>query len=83
MLFRRGSKILHIRFFLVFDVHGPCVQKYTRAPLSLLRGVLNIDFRKAQTERESSRRTSASRADLRLRELWGKESEAKEPKSVQ
>ena len=57
-------------------------KKYTRAPLSLLRGVLNIDFRKAQTERESSRRTSASRADLRLRELWGKESEAKEPKSV-
>ena len=62
MLLRRGSKILHIRFFLVFDVHGPCVQKYTRATLSLLRGVLNKDFRKEQTERESSNLSFKSRS---------------------
>ena len=62
MLLRRGSKILHIRFFLVFDVHGPCVQKYTRAPLSLLRGILNKDFRKEQTERESSNLSFKSRS---------------------
>ena len=38
MLFRSGSKILYIRFFLGFDAHGPCVRRYTRAPFTLLRG---------------------------------------------
>ena len=82
MLLRRGSKILHIRFFLVFDAHGPCVQEIYKSSSLIAKG--RPEHRLPQgTERESSRRTSASRADLRLRELWGKESEAKEPKSVQ
>ena len=38
MLFRSGSKILYIQFFLGFDAHGPCVRRYKRTPFTLLRG---------------------------------------------
>ena len=44
MLLRSGSKRLHIRFFVVFDAHGPCVHKYLL--LSHCQGgALNRDFR--------------------------------------
>ena len=50
MLLRSGNNRLHVRFFVAFDAHGPCVHKY-----SLLShcqgGTLNRDFRKARTEK--------------------------------
>ena len=38
MLLRRGSKILHIRFFLVFDAHGPCVQEIYKSSSLIAKG---------------------------------------------